>query len=93
MPIFLNFQKNWKKNSNMKCYLQLYYYLLAMKKLAALANGPTLCTIVRRAGEGILIDWLWWGENMSQNCGRQRAHWSSPWWYVNMESHGDDNAA
>jgi hypothetical protein len=32
-----------------------------------------------------LIDWLWWGETMSQNCGHQRAYRSSPEWYVNME--------
>jgi hypothetical protein len=37
-----------------------------------------------------LIGWLWWGENMSQNCGHQRAYCSSPGWYINMESHGDN---
>jgi hypothetical protein len=36
-----------------------------------------------------MIDWLWWGETMSQNCGHQWAYCSSPGWYVSMESHGD----
>jgi hypothetical protein len=31
-----------------------------------------------------LVDWLWWDETMSQNCGHQRAYCSSPGWYVNM---------
>jgi hypothetical protein len=30
---------------------------------------------------------------MSQNRGHQRAYRSSSGWYVNMESHGDDDAA
>jgi hypothetical protein len=29
-----------------------------------------------------LIDWLWWGENMSQNCGHQQSYYSSPRWYM-----------
>jgi hypothetical protein len=39
-----------------------------------------------------LIDYIG-GETMSQNCGHQRAYCSSPGWYVNMESHGDDEDA
>jgi hypothetical protein len=39
-----------------------------------------------------LINWLWWGEIMSQNCGHQRAYCSSPGWYVSMENSGDDDA-
>jgi hypothetical protein len=31
------------------------------------------------------------GETMSQNCVYQRTY-SSPGWYVNVESHGDDYA-
>jgi hypothetical protein len=31
-----------------------------------------------------LIDWLWWGETMSQNRGHQRAYCSSSRWYVSM---------
>jgi hypothetical protein len=42
-----------------------------------------------RGSEPRLIDWLWWGENMSQNCGYQqslfipwviREH-GEPWWW------------
>jgi hypothetical protein len=29
-----------------------------------------------------------WGENVSLNCGQQRAYFSSHRWYVNMESYG-----
>jgi hypothetical protein len=38
-----------------------------------------------------LIDWLWWGETMSQNYGHQRAYCSCTEWYVSMESHGGDD--
>jgi hypothetical protein len=36
--------------------------------------------------------WLWWAKTMSQNCGHQRAYCLSPGWYVNVESHGNDDA-
>jgi hypothetical protein len=36
--------------------------------------------------KSVLLDWLWWGENMSQNYGHQRACFSSPGWYVSMEA-------
>jgi hypothetical protein len=39
----------------------------------------------------LLIDLLWWGENMSQNCGHQRVYFLSPGWYVSVEGHGDDD--
>jgi hypothetical protein len=31
-----------------------------------------------RFSYSLLIDWLWWGETMSQNCGHRRAYCSSP---------------
>jgi hypothetical protein len=34
------------------------------------------------------IDWLWWGETMSQNCGHQPVYCSSSASYASMESHG-----
>jgi hypothetical protein len=40
-----------------------------------------------------IVDWLWRGETMSQNCGHQQAYFSSPGWCVSMESHGDDDAS
>jgi hypothetical protein len=38
-----------------------------------------------------MIDWLGWGENISENWGHQRAYCSSPGWYVSMEGHDDDD--
>jgi hypothetical protein len=32
------------------------------------------------------------GETVSQNCGQQRAYFSSPGWYVSMEFYGDNDA-
>jgi hypothetical protein len=39
----------------------------------------------------VAIDWLWWGETVSLNCGYQRVYCTSPGWYVSMESHGGDD--
>jgi hypothetical protein len=73
----------WKGKVRLRAFFTTALVGVGVKLHAVLTVWPCL-------NSGWLIDLLWWGETMSQNCVHQRAYWSSPqaicehgepWWW------------